>query len=317
MAEVRDKGACAERCRRASKSWRASTRCRRVRTGRSQKSLHLNTHKDQLPYKRSEIYDSASASSGSNSSSPSAGLAAWGPLVRCRRIPYCNSSSRIGGRRASTVQPASMAQWSSDRMSGAVPKYGLRSVHIGNSSASGWISRYGCIREAYRRIDCSLYDAFERITEAGTYGSTAGTWLLFASLIQLATRRVISMLGSKTAAKYLVRAGVESTTSSDKIAVEPTPICHKRRIRSRPPTSVAPCRAIGPQSRTLLSLRLGDALAERTSLSRTVLINLEHGTTRRSFDTWHRGVGRTQTRSAPWFARLCCQRRSVRDEGMD
>lgn len=31
-----------------------------------------------------------------------------------------------------------------------------------------------------------------------------------------------------------------------------------------------------------------DALAERTGLSRTVLINLEHGTTRGSLDTWHR-----------------------------
>lgn len=31
-----------------------------------------------------------------------------------------------------------------------------------------------------------------------------------------------------------------------------------------------------------------DALAELTGLSRTVLINLEHGTTRGSLDTWHR-----------------------------
>lgn len=31
-----------------------------------------------------------------------------------------------------------------------------------------------------------------------------------------------------------------------------------------------------------------DALAELSGLSRTVLINLEHGTTRGSLDTWHR-----------------------------
>jgi DNA-binding XRE family transcriptional regulator len=31
-----------------------------------------------------------------------------------------------------------------------------------------------------------------------------------------------------------------------------------------------------------------DKLAELTGLSRTVLINLEHGTTRGSLDTWHR-----------------------------
>jgi putative transcriptional regulator len=31
-----------------------------------------------------------------------------------------------------------------------------------------------------------------------------------------------------------------------------------------------------------------DALADRTGLSRTVLINLEHGATRGSLDTWHR-----------------------------
>jgi transcriptional regulator with XRE-family HTH domain len=31
-----------------------------------------------------------------------------------------------------------------------------------------------------------------------------------------------------------------------------------------------------------------DALADRSGLSRTVLINLEHGTTRGSIDTWHR-----------------------------
>jgi putative transcriptional regulator len=48
-----------------------------------------------------------------------------------------------------------------------------------------------------------------------------------------------------------------------------------------------------------------DALAERTGLSRTVLINLEHGTTRGSLATWHRVAHALDAPFGELMAHLC------------
>lgn len=48
-----------------------------------------------------------------------------------------------------------------------------------------------------------------------------------------------------------------------------------------------------------------DALAERSGLSRTVLINLEHGTTHGSVDTWHRVAHALGVPFGDLMAQLC------------
>jgi putative transcriptional regulator len=48
-----------------------------------------------------------------------------------------------------------------------------------------------------------------------------------------------------------------------------------------------------------------DALAERTGLSRTVLINLEQGATNGSLDTWHRVAHALDVPFGDLMSRLC------------